>query len=348
MTAASSMHSMRVLSDQAELYRHCAQLIRAEYPGAAATLDLATLHGADGRREGEEDSVSEGLKNALNEFDDAIRCRICAEESPWAMRTVTNIVTAARLDQFLARLDTFAGRRHQARAFVSRTPLSALAPLIIAKHVVVLGADDDRFHRAGSAIEFTDPAAVRWACDYYERLWNGATYKIRDGAGINAEEVRRLREHVHLGEQYEDVIKEMNGRQSKVERALRTLVAVRLEKVAVRRGRTAAMLVAEAMPSTGPSVFVRPPVLPDSAGILLGSFTWRGLLDLIRRHWSAFEDVFGDRDDLWRYGDIVLNDRRSFHAGDIDAADFALHRKAIRWFSDRIERAADLGAPEKG
>jgi hypothetical protein len=64
---------------------------------------------------------------------------------------------------------------------------------------------------------------------------------------------------------------------------------------------------------------------------------WLELINIVKREWALIERVFGDKT---RFAEcaIIVNERPDAHAKVLDAADLALHRRALTWFEDRLGR----------
>ena len=72
-----------------------------------------------------------------------------------------------------------------------------------------------------------------------------------------------------------------------------------------------------------------------SADELIEKFLWLELVAFVKREWRLFEGLFGDRNQF-ELQSSVINDRPDAHAKDLDAADFALYRRSLKWMNDRI------------
>jgi len=70
---------------------------------------------------------------------------------------------------------------------------------------------------------------------------------------------------------------------------------------------------------------------------LMTKLFWLELIAVIKKEWSLFERMFGDKATLDKFTAIV-NDRPDAHAKEIDFFDAALHRSAVGWFEDRLSR----------
>ena len=72
-----------------------------------------------------------------------------------------------------------------------------------------------------------------------------------------------------------------------------------------------------------------------SADELIEKFYWSDLVALIKREWRLFQGLFNDRN-LFELQSSVINDRPDAHARDLDAADFAMYRRSLKWMNDKI------------
>ncbi len=72
-----------------------------------------------------------------------------------------------------------------------------------------------------------------------------------------------------------------------------------------------------------------------SADELIEKFNWSDLVAFVKREWRLFQGLFGDRNQF-DLQSAVINDRPDAHAKDLDAADFALYRRALKWMNDKI------------
>ncbi len=70
---------------------------------------------------------------------------------------------------------------------------------------------------------------------------------------------------------------------------------------------------------------------------VMSKLFWLELIAVVKKEWQIFDRIFGDRATLDQYTSIV-NDRPDTHAKDIDLFDAALHRRAVSWFEDKLNR----------
>ncbi len=78
-------------------------------------------------------------------------------------------------------------------------------------------------------------------------------------------------------------------------------------------------------------------VLP--ADELIEKLLWTELCAVVSREWSLFSVIFIDKAHFSQHS-LVINERYDAHAKEADAADLALYRKSLRWFEDRVKKAA--------
>lgn len=87
-------------------------------------------------------------------------------------------------------------------------------------------------------------------------------------------------------------------------------------------------------------------VLPSSRRKILSGYDlenlfqklmWLELIGIITRNWSVFEKIFGDKKAFEGNAELI-NDRPDAHAKEWDRADFALYRRSLTWFEDRVTK----------
>lgn len=64
---------------------------------------------------------------------------------------------------------------------------------------------------------------------------------------------------------------------------------------------------------------------------------WLELIGIISKNWSVFEKIFGDKKALESNAELI-NDRPDAHAKEWDTADFALYRRSLTWFEERVTK----------
>lgn len=72
---------------------------------------------------------------------------------------------------------------------------------------------------------------------------------------------------------------------------------------------------------------------------LIEKLLWTELIRLIEKEWSLFSPIFIDLRQL-KDNSAVVNDRPDAHAKDVDGADLAYYRRALRWLEDAVQRAS--------
>lgn len=70
---------------------------------------------------------------------------------------------------------------------------------------------------------------------------------------------------------------------------------------------------------------------------LFQKIMWLELMELISKNWPLFEIVFGDKKEFESNAGLI-NDRPDAHAKEWDTADFALYRRSLVWFEDRVAK----------
>lgn len=64
---------------------------------------------------------------------------------------------------------------------------------------------------------------------------------------------------------------------------------------------------------------------------------WLELVGLINKNWTIFEAIFGDKREFEENAEII-NGRPDAHAKEWDVAEFALYRRSLQWFEDRVAK----------
>ncbi len=64
---------------------------------------------------------------------------------------------------------------------------------------------------------------------------------------------------------------------------------------------------------------------------------WLELIGIISKNWSVFEKIFGDKKAFEGNAELI-NDRPDAHAKEWDTADFALYRRSLTWFEERVTK----------
>lgn len=71
--------------------------------------------------------------------------------------------------------------------------------------------------------------------------------------------------------------------------------------------------------------------------VLFQKLMWSELILILSKNWTVFEAIFGDKTAMEKNADLI-NDRPDAHAKEWDKADFALYRRALTWFEERVAK----------
>lgn len=71
--------------------------------------------------------------------------------------------------------------------------------------------------------------------------------------------------------------------------------------------------------------------------VLFQKLMWLELTSLLSKDWTVFEAVFGDKTAMETNAGLI-NDRPDAHAKEWDKADFALYRRSLTWFEERVAK----------
>lgn len=136
-------------------------------------------------------------------------------------------------------------------------------------------------------------------------------------------------------EEWAEMLSEVSLRRNVEERRLRELIliVVRSECAAQGAQKKPADVLRAALPASRREY-------NESLGAsqLMRTLYWSDLLQVVRKNWRWFEQLFADRSKFDMWGEIV-NDRPDAHAKDLDGAELALQRRAIDWFARAIDRS---------
>jgi hypothetical protein len=72
-----------------------------------------------------------------------------------------------------------------------------------------------------------------------------------------------------------------------------------------------------------------------SAHLLMQTFYWLDLCQVIVKEWDLFSPLFGDQNNF-KLNYMIINERPDAHAKDLTAADVALHGRALTWMEEKI------------
>jgi uncharacterized protein (TIGR02391 family) len=183
--------STRVFSSPEEVYKAATRAV-STVNSPHRTLDIAALHGHAERREIAQSPFSLTLMEAM----------LARVREGWRLRRAVSITSDARLDrelQLIQRLDEFPDRcRAEVRIFVTDS-VPVLAPLIIERSIVFLGAEDPRDFGASEGLMITGEAGVAFCERYFESLWtDDRAVRIRTQAGLRQEGLERVRNEMMI------------------------------------------------------------------------------------------------------------------------------------------------------
>ena len=132
--------------------------------------------------------------------------------------------------------------------------------------------------------------------------------------------------------EWSDLLGEVSRLRNKLERELRELVAttMRVKLAESKDGRRPSDVLVSALPAERREQFSK-----SNTREILKSMYWSDIVNVIRKNWRWFEAMFVDRKQMDLHAEII-NERPDAHAKEIDAADLALQRRSILWFSERV------------
>jgi hypothetical protein len=152
----------------------------------------AALHGLGGKR-----IARPSLPDPVFEvFDGAIdRCVASSGPGMWRVYEIYNIPDEERLDSLLDLIRNRQGAEgYEVRAYVRAEGLPHLSPLIIGGEDLLIGVDDPRYYRAGSAVHLRGRDPVRLATEYFYSLWNDPRIRVlKTETGVDWDEIDALR-----------------------------------------------------------------------------------------------------------------------------------------------------------
>ncbi|AGI68757.1 hypothetical protein OAN307_c32380 [Octadecabacter antarcticus 307] len=64
---------------------------------------------------------------------------------------------------------------------------------------------------------------------------------------------------------------------------------------------------------------------------------WPELTSLLSKNWPVFEAIFGNKKAMETNSELI-NDRPDAHTKEWDEADFALYRRSLTWFEERVAK----------
>ncbi len=185
LPAIRAQETVEVLLSHQELYLAAASVLRQE----PSSPDSRFIWAASIFPEEEIIEVS----GVTREYGEAYAGRIMSTTQPWQVRHVYFVDSHARLDGILAELE---GRKdapdYEVRCYVGNSRLRPLSPLVVGG-TVFLSLQDRRLGRGEMGMRVEGPAAARFACEYFSRLWDEAEHKLRTQKGVNEAGVRSAR-----------------------------------------------------------------------------------------------------------------------------------------------------------
>lgn len=86
------------------------------------------------------------------------------------------------------------GEGYEVRAFLQAAGLPHLSPLVIGDEDLLIGLDDPRYYRSGSAMHLQGRDPVRLATEYFYSLWNDPRIRVlKTETGVNRDEIEAVR-----------------------------------------------------------------------------------------------------------------------------------------------------------
>lgn len=133
-------------------------------------------------------------------------------------------------------------------------------------------------------------------------------------------------------DQWADDLAVINKLRNGLEKRLRSVVLnfLRADSLANKNKGTLKYRLLQAIPSEQRSKFDN-----VAADELIEKFHWLELSAVVKREWTIFQALFGDRNQF-ELQTALINDRPDAHAKPLDAADFALYRRALKWVNDKL------------
>ena len=160
--------------------------------GGRRRIFHAALHGLGGKRiakPSRPDPVFEVFDGAID------RCVVSSGPGMWRVYEIYNIPDEERLDSLLDLIRSRQGAEgYEVRAYVRAEGLPHLSPLIIGGEDLLIGVDDPRYYRAGSAVHLRGRDPVRLATEYFYSLWNDPRIRVlKTETGVDWDEIDALR-----------------------------------------------------------------------------------------------------------------------------------------------------------
>jgi hypothetical protein len=146
-------------------------------------------------------SAAAETTRSLRAFNRIItECARSAGPNMWNVRQIFNITTAARLKDIMEIVNDAADADgYEVKAICVPDAMPPLAPLIIGNRDLLIGFDDPRYYRVGSAIHVETEEAVALATKHFEALWAHPTCVVLKSAiRIERAGFEELRNRLHL------------------------------------------------------------------------------------------------------------------------------------------------------
>jgi len=130
------------------------------------------------------------LKSKLVGFQqlEALRAR-----QGWAVRVVVSAGNISRFQSIEGMVRGIEGPNVEIHAYDNTLPM-AIAPLSIARRVVLMVHDHRRWERPGAALLIRSRAATEWADNYFSGLIADAPFRLRSPAGVDEDGLARFQQ----------------------------------------------------------------------------------------------------------------------------------------------------------
>ena len=127
-------------------------------------------------------------QQAAQEFrDTVVRCA----RDGWRIRVVLATASHRRFESLTGMVERLDGPDVHIRGYVAHLP-PVISPIVIARRDVLLAFDSLHAGLPVAAMAMRSQGAVRWATDYFERLFDDAPFRLRTPRGPNREEIARF------------------------------------------------------------------------------------------------------------------------------------------------------------
>src|SRR5512135_222858 len=152
----------------------------------------AALHGTSARRIARPVPGEPMFEMFEREID---KCAASAGPGMWHVYEIFNIPDEERLEAVEELLERRKdGEGYEVRAFLQASGLPHLSPLVIGDEDLLIGLDDPRYYRAGSAMHLRGRDPVRLATEYFYSLWNDSRIRVlKTETGIDRGQIELVR-----------------------------------------------------------------------------------------------------------------------------------------------------------